>query len=290
MSARRGLNHLRVDRAWLSNPWRKNKRVRHSEWRTIMSLITFHRIYPSAIPPMRGDKSALGSLPAAAFQYCEAIRTASSFGWYVFPPLDIELKVDGAEVFCFAEDSGWNKLSSLYFEDEFWREWDRFAPDDMKGYRIPYLTTLFVPGIVQIWSGLLVSTASDYSVLVRPLANVVSHRGYQVYEGIVETDRFAPCPLFMNIRLIDTSRAIEVYQRDPLFQVQAIHRSCYADGGAYAEKIGLGPPDGVTHGMSATEWDGLRSTIRSAQPLRDSQIGRYGAAVRKRAKGQENID
>jgi hypothetical protein len=44
----------------------------------------------------------------------------------------------------------------------------------------------------------------------------------------------------------------------------------------------------VTHGMNATEWDGLRSTIRSAQPLRDSQIGRYGAAVRKRAKGQEN--
>ena len=53
------------------------------------SAVQFYRIIPEAIPPMPADASALGTLPFAAYQYCEAIRTASSFGWYIFPMADI---------------------------------------------------------------------------------------------------------------------------------------------------------------------------------------------------------
>ena len=47
-------------------------------------LVEFFCMSPQVIPPMRADKSALGGIPAAAHQYCEALRMASGFGWYVF--------------------------------------------------------------------------------------------------------------------------------------------------------------------------------------------------------------
>src|SRR5436190_10008403 len=131
------------------------------------NIVTFHRIYPAAIPPMRADKSALGTMPTAAYQYCEALRSASGFGWYVFPPADIHLRWNGTEVL-YRMDDEWRTFSSVLLNEEYLDYWDQHAPADLKGRAPPYLTSLFVPGVVQIWSGLLVSTAKDWSVLIRP--------------------------------------------------------------------------------------------------------------------------
>ena len=49
--------------------------------------VTFYRAIPQSVEPMRADRSALGVIPTAAFQYCEALTSASAFGWYVFPPM-----------------------------------------------------------------------------------------------------------------------------------------------------------------------------------------------------------
>jgi hypothetical protein len=82
------------------------------------SIVKFHRVDLSAVPPLRGDKSALGTLPAAAFQYCEPVRTASSFGWYVFPPQDISLVWDGVDIF-YADEGEWRPLSSMGLNQRF---------------------------------------------------------------------------------------------------------------------------------------------------------------------------
>jgi hypothetical protein len=46
----------------------------------------FYRLIEQARAPRRADRSALGTLPTRAYRYCEAITSAASFGWYVFPP------------------------------------------------------------------------------------------------------------------------------------------------------------------------------------------------------------
>ena len=43
--------------------------------------ITFYRAIPESFEPMRADRAALGVIPTAAFQYCEALTSASAFGW-----------------------------------------------------------------------------------------------------------------------------------------------------------------------------------------------------------------
>src|SRR6185436_3263357 len=87
---------------------------------------------------------------------------------------------------------------------------------------------LIEPGVVQVWTGLFVESAENWSTLVRPPANLPRSLAYDVYEGIVETDRWFG-PLFTNLRLVKTDVPIHFSTETPLVQVQPLHRSTYAE-------------------------------------------------------------
>ena len=92
-----------------------------------------------------------------------------------------------------------------------------------------FLSRLQLPGLVQIWTGLLCSTAPGWSVLVRPPSNMRGSFLYSAYEGIIETDSFRPCPLFMNIQLLATDVDIQLPKLVPLLQVQPLLRETYSE-------------------------------------------------------------
>lgn len=237
---------------------------------------------------MRADKSALGTIPTISYHFCEAVRSASAFGWYLFPPAEIRLMWDGAEVF-YAVNDDWRRLTSIHLGDEFLEYWDDHAPADLQGHAPPYLTHVSVPGVVQIWSGFLVSSLEDWAILVRAPANMLYSRRYTCYEGIIETDRFQPCPLFINIRLLSTDCEIVIPTTKPLFQAQPLRRECYSDAVLTSDRVkSFAPgPDG-NGGMSDADWDGFRRTTRSADPLDHRHTaGAYGASVRRRSKRGE---
>jgi hypothetical protein len=63
-------------------------------------IVTFFRFVPGCQLPMRADRAAAGTMPTRAFRYCEAMTSASGFGWYVFPPITFSLMWDGgSEIF-----------------------------------------------------------------------------------------------------------------------------------------------------------------------------------------------
>lgn len=239
------------------------------------ATVTFHRAYPAAIPPMRADKAALGVMPTMAYRHCEPLRTASAFGWYIFPPEDIFFKWNGADVLL-RQDGDWVRLTDAQLPG-FGGYWDARAPEELQGLAPPFISQLPVPGFVQIWSGLLCATRADWSVLVRPLANVRSSNLYACFEGVVESDRFRPFPLFINIQLIATDVVIHIPKTAPLFQVQPLMRGTYGEEAhRYDEREGLE--------MSPADWAGYRKTIRVGQPDEPPQAGEYTAATRKRTK------
>lgn len=255
-----------------------------NESETDSDLATFYRVYPSAIPVMRADRSALGTIPAKAYQYCEALCSASAFGWYAFPAADIRLMFDGTDVY--VEHQGeWMTLTSMHLPgvDEWW---DSQCPMELEGMAPPFLTSLGVPGYVQIWSGLLVRTRKDWSVVVRPLVNVDSSRQFQCFEGIVETDQYAPAPLFTNIKIRQTDTVIDISAEKPLFQVQPVKQESYKSRNlnAYSEHLLFDRTDGHSV-FSEADWVGYASTVRSARPTEDMHaLGSYGADTRRRAK------
>jgi len=241
--------------------------------------VTFYTAVPGCRAPIRADPAGLGTLPARGFQYCEALRAASSFGWYVFPPIDFTLQWDGSQtIWTYRGARSWYTLTTAQFPG-YEAQFDRIAPSRLRGFSPPFLTAMTEPGIVQVWSGLMIESAENWSVLVRPPANLPRSLAFDLYEGIVETDRWFG-PLFINLRLVKTDVPIHFSTEIPLLQVQPLHRSAYAE--EISNNFGLvaGPAE-----FPAAAWSRYEQTI--VKPNLDPQrpVAAYATAARRRRKG-----
>jgi hypothetical protein len=56
-------------------------------------ICRFYRFIPDAPLPRRSDRSADRMLPTRGYRYCEALATASAFGWYVLSTAELQLGV-----------------------------------------------------------------------------------------------------------------------------------------------------------------------------------------------------
>ena len=241
--------------------------------------VTFYRAVPGARAPMRADPSVLGTLPSRGFQYCEALRAASSFGWYVFPPIDFTLQWDGAEIiWTYGGAKAWYPLTSAQFPG-YQATFDRAAPKRLRGFSPPFLTAVREPGIVQIWTGFFIGSADNWSVLVRPPANLPRSLAFDLYEGIVETDRWFG-PLFTNIRLVKTDVPVHLSTETPLVQVQPLHRNAYADEVCNSFDV-------VTELASFSDdaWSRYEQTIVKPNLDPERPVGAYATSVRRRRRG-----
>ena len=239
--------------------------------------VMFYRAVPGSRAPMRADPSVLGTLPTRGFQYCEALRAASSFGWYVFPPIDFTLQWDGSQViWTYRGAKAWYPLTSAQFPG-FQAVFDAAAPKRLRGYSPPFLTVVPGAGIVQVWTGLFVESRADWSVLVRPPANLPRNLAFDLYEGIVETDRWFG-PLFTNVRLIKTDVPIHFDTETPLVQVQPLHRSTYADEAAHTAGMVADARD-----FPAEAWSRYEETIVKPN-VEPRPAGAYAAAARRRRR------
>jgi hypothetical protein len=240
--------------------------------------VTFYRAIPNCRVPLRADASVFGTLPARGFQYCEALRAASSFGWYAFVPIDFTIQWDGSQViWTYDGVTDWYPLTTAQFPG-YQTTFNRVAPKRLRGLSPPFLTAVPALGIIQIWTGLMIQSAANWSVLIRPPANLPRNLGFDVYEGIIEADHWFG-PLFTNIRLIKTDVPIHFSTEIPLIQVQPLHRSAYAAEVSNDFEI-------VDNAGQFTEevWSRYEETI--VKPNLDAQrpVGAYATAVRRRRK------
>jgi hypothetical protein len=241
--------------------------------------VTFYTAIPGCRAPMRADPSVLGTLPARGFQYCEALRVASSFGWYVFPPIDFTLQWDGSQViWTYRGAKAWYPLTSAQFPG-YQAAFNRIAPSRLRGFSPPFLTAVTEPGIVQVWTGLMIESAENWSVLVRPPANLPRKLAYEVYEGIIETDRWFG-PLFTAIRLVKTDVPIPFSTEIPLVQVQPLHRGAYAEEVSNNFGLVAGPNE-----FSAEAWSRYEQTIVKPNLDPARPVAAYATSVRRRRKG-----
>ena len=243
-------------------------------------LISFYTAYPDSLPPMAADRSALGSIPSQAYQYCEAVTTASAFGWYAFPAAPCTLIFDGVDVYLL-EDGEKRKFSALQLDGmDQW--WNKHCPADLHDMAPPFITNLGIPGYVQIWSGLLIESRKNWSTLIRPIANAPISNQFFCFEGIVETDSYSPAPLFVNLKLQVTHTPIEFSHLEPLFQIQPIHRNCYSKkslNNFVRTKISN------REEMTASHWQRYANTVRHIDPRDgDHKTGQYAIGARKRSK------
>lgn len=190
------------------------------------AICQFFRLIPDASEPTRADRSAGGTLPVNAYRYCEAIASASGFGWYLYPPLSFSLIWDGSEIaWTYGRSKRWYPLRAAQFPG-FVQHFKKSAPASLSGLAPPFLVQGLLPGVVQIWSGYLARTAPGWSLLSRGIANLSKSQPYENFEGLIETGTWFG-PLFTNVRLTRTNSPVNFHKRYPLFQVQPLKRECY---------------------------------------------------------------
>ncbi len=246
-------------------------------------IITFHRFVPQARLPQRADRAAAGTLPTRAYRFCEAVVSASAFGYYVFPPITFSLMWDGGTdvTWTYEGAEGWQPLNVAQFPG-FRAHFDAEVPAEIREFSPPFLGVMKEPGIVQVWTGLVARTAPGWSTLVRPLANLPRSHGFDLFEGIVETDRWFG-PLFTNVRLTRTNTPVEFRSDFPFLQVQPIPRDVYGD--AVLNNYELVPD---LNGLHPEDWDDYYETVVRPNVQSNRPRGAYAIAARKRRKGDSD--
>jgi uncharacterized protein DUF6065 len=240
------------------------------------AICRFYRLIPDAPPPRRADRSADGTLPTRGYRYCEALASASGFGWYLYPPLNFSMMWDGVEIaWTYEGAEEWYPLRGVQFPG-FRQLFEEVAPEPVRLLAPTFLANAREPGVVQIWSGYLARTAPGWSLLSRGPVNIPRTQGYEHYEGIIESETWFG-PLFTNVRLTRTNSPVEFHVRYPLFQVQPLLRQCYEEPSF--EILGMSE-------LSADDWDRFAATM---QPNTDQMrmLGHYAVDTRRR-KRQES--
>ena len=242
-------------------------------------LLTLYKAYPQAPDIRYAERGAAGTMPASAFQYCEAMRTVSAFGWYVYPPKDISLYFDGIETFIF-EEGEWIPLKSYTFEDEFRAKWRTVAPENLRDRDPPYISDLPFPGYVQIWSGYFAETQPNWSLHVRAPVNNSERSSFQHFEGVIETDKWKPAPIFGNIRILKTGVEVYIDHQRPFLQIVPIYRAMDMVKPVDYTEIDLLSDEGAKR----FDWNGLENTTRHAKKDVNYRPGRYATTVRAKQK------
>jgi Family of unknown function (DUF6065) len=241
-------------------------------------IVTFFRMIPDCPAPQRADRSAGGMLPTRAFRYCDPVTTASAFGWWVFPPFAFSLQFDGTNIkWTFGTGDERYSLGAAQYPD-FESYFDEHAPDDLKGCSPPFLTAFPEPGFIQIWSGLIARTKPGWSLLFRPVPNFPRSLGYELFEGIVETDSWFG-PLFINMRIKKTDVPIDFQAGLPLFHVQPIHRSLYEGRLLDDFDVVAGMAD-----WSDADWNAYRETVVAPNLEEFKQLGQHAVKLRRRRR------
>ncbi len=212
-------------------------------------------------------------------RYCEALTSATGYGYWFFPPVDLDLLWDGEQVFwSFSDTDEWFPLSGTDaaaiqypgFSDTF----DQLVPAALKGMSPPFLTAMPENGIIQVWTGFLAKTRPGWSLLVRAPVNLKPIPGLFTWEGIVETDLWFG-PLFNNFRFIKTDTPVKLRANTPFIQVQPIPQVAYRDETvadfSVEDTSALGPED----------WRRLERVLQT-DPDPEARMGLYAVTIRKR--------
>jgi Family of unknown function (DUF6065) len=245
-------------------------------------FVTFYQLIPDAPAPRPADPEVLGSLPVRAVRFCEPVTAASGYGWWIYPPLDIDVTWDGhAVAWRLPGEERWQPVGDVVlstFVDAFER---RAAPAERDLSHIPVLMRGPEAGIVTLWTGLLARTAANWSILVRPLANYPRNSGYEALEGMMETDWWFG-PLIATLRIVKTDTVLEFRKGRPLVQAQPVFREAYA-----RQTIGsLATVHGIDQ-MSEADWQRFLQAL-SMRNGPQASVGSYKREVRARARSQRD--
>ena len=146
------------------------------------------RLHPQSAKLVRAEKTLHGTAHRGGVRYCGPLTNANAAGWWMFPPVDVDIEWRGGrdfehEIRTPYDDSDWHLLRFLADEE------DRAHVDRWSGPggRTKFTWGLLEEGVVQIWTGCIFETPPGWALQIRSPVNFPP-RACHVMEAVLETD------------------------------------------------------------------------------------------------------
>jgi Family of unknown function (DUF6065) len=205
------------------------------------------RLHPHGVRIVPADARLLGEAPPAALRWCGPFTFANKAGWWLYPPLDIDIvykPVDAHRTYDRKYDidpalQAVNRLPG-YFEYRVVSDYEheeQAVIDELLAPHHRYRTNrreLCAFGevemnVVSIWTGCVFKTPPGWSLQIRSPINIDFDQPFRIQEGMIETD-WLRYDVWLNLKFFrHHERAVlRRNQRYPLAQLVPVRRESYA--------------------------------------------------------------
>lgn len=197
------------------------------------------RLHPQGVRIIPAEKTLHGSAHPDALKYCGPYTSANKYGFWVFPPMDIDLIYRGENRFEHTVVSPWENLEAPLIRSLPCADGDGKTFCQGFGGRAKVDFGRVEPNICQMWTGCIFETPPGWALLIRSPVNVGMDAPYRIQEGILETD-WMPYDIWINIAVQQKDVPIRL-RRDqwpPLAQLVPVPKESYGNWTVTEDVIG----------------------------------------------------
>jgi hypothetical protein len=186
------------------------------------------RLHPNGCAIAPADRTLRGTAHKAATRWCGPFTHANKAGWWLFPPVDIDITWRGGSEFEWELLTPYSNadahLVRLLLDDG-----DAASPHLWLGEegRTKFTWGLVEEGVVQMWTGCIFETPPGWGLHIRSPINCGS-LDFHVMEAVLETD-WLQYDIWLNLVFHRVGERVEL-RRDawpPVAQLVPIRREAY---------------------------------------------------------------
>lgn len=188
--------------------------------------LTVWRLHPRGVRIEAAEKTLRGDAPTGAITWCGPFTHANAYGFWLYPPLDLDIIWYGGRSFDY-------KVVTPYSDDDIELVRNIERPEDRFHYsRTPRTKIDFggvVENVVSIWTGCVFQTPPGWSLMIRNPINVSGNTVFRIQEGILETD-WLSYDIWMNLQFLQQDRWVHLRKDQnwpPVAQIIPVRREGY---------------------------------------------------------------
>lgn len=186
--------------------------------------IRIWRLHPEGAQIAPADKSLMGDAPTGALRWCGPFTHANAYGFWVYPPLDIDITWHGGRSFEYEiihgySDADYDHMHGLQDPGDSYQYDPREKID---------AGTVF-EGIFSIWTGCAFQTPPGWALMIRSVINKPVSPVFKIQEGILETDWLA-YDIWMNLQFVQQNKKVSLRRGNvasPVAQLIPVPRQAY---------------------------------------------------------------
>ena len=190
------------------------------------------RLHPQGVRICPAEKTLRGDASSAAMRWCGPFAHANSYGFWVFPPVDLDVVWHGGRSFE-------HRFESLYTDEDAGVVARLQAPDDRYRYaprrKVEFGSTL--ESVVSIWTGCIFQTPPGWSLMIRDPINIHASTIFRVQDAILETDWLA-YDIWINLVFVQQEKWARIRRSDnwpPIAQLVPVPAAAYNDRWSLAD-------------------------------------------------------